>query len=71
MVMRLGFFDCCFVLVGLVFLGGCLGIFICFVIVYVWLFWVDGVLWGMLVINFVGVFVLVILFELFVYVGFG
>ena len=59
MAMRSGFLDRRPVLVGLVFLGGCLGTLIRSVIAHAWPSREDGVPWGTLAINLVGAFVLV------------
>ena len=69
MAMRSGFLDRRPVLVGLVFLGGCLGTLIRSVIAHAWPSRADGVPWGTLAINLVGAFVLATLLELLVHAG--
>ena len=69
MAMRSGFLDRRPVLVGLVFLGGCLGTLIRSVIAHAWPSRADGVPWGTLAINIVGAFVLATLLELLVHAG--
>ncbi|MSS45815.1 CrcB family protein [Cutibacterium sp. WCA-380-WT-3A] len=69
MAMRSGFLDRRPVLVGLVFLGGCLGTLMRAGISHVWPAPKDGVPWSTMAINLVGAFVLATLLEIFVHAG--
>ena len=69
MAVRSGFLDRRPVLVGLVFLGGCLGTIMRAEIAHAWPALADGVPWATLVTNLVGAFVLATLLEVLVHAG--
>ena len=69
MAVKPGFLDRRPVLVGLIFLGGCFGTLMRAGIAHVWSSRADGVPWGTLATNLVGVFALAILLEVLVHAG--
>ncbi|WCC80587.1 CrcB family protein [Cutibacterium equinum] len=69
MAVRSGFLDRRGVLVGLVFLGGCLGTLMRAGIAHAWPAPADGVPWATLVTNLLGAFLLATLLEILLQVG--